>query len=176
MMPLPRDWDQHYSDAANLDLAPDPLLVQAADLLPPGRALDIACGAGRHALHLARLGWSVTAVDASPVAIAALRARGRGLAIDARVGDLEGGFPLDTGTYDLVCDFFYLQRNLFPALRDATRPGGAFAGAIHLAGPGSHRFVLEPGELRDLFAGWKILYYSEGGEGRPTARIVARKA
>ena len=179
MFALPRDWDQHYADAANLDFAADPLLVHAADLLPPGRALDIACGAGRHALHLAALGWSVTAVDRSAVAMSVLRQRAAGLPIDARVADLESGaFTPEREAYDLVCDFFYLQRDLFPALRDAVRPGGAFAGAIHLAAPGQHGFVLQPGELRDFFAGWKVLYYSEAARtagSRPAARILARK-
>jgi tellurite methyltransferase len=177
---LPRDWDQHYGDAAKLDFVPAPLLVEVAGLLPPGRALDIACGTGRHALHLARLGWSVTAVDRSAVAIRVLREQAAGLAIDARVADLEaGGFTIEPGAYDLVCDFFYLQRDLFPALRDGVRPGGTFAGAIHLAGPTSHRFTVEPGELREVFAGWKIVYYSEAaepGHDRPAARIIARKA
>lgn len=177
---LPRDWDQHYGDAANLDFAPAPLLVEVAGLLAPGRALDVACGTGRHALHLARLGWSVTAVDRSAVAIGVLRGRAGGLAIDARVVDLEAeDFEIEADAYDLVCDFFYLQRDLFPALRGAVRPGGTFAGAIHLAGPTSHRFTVARGELRELFAGWKIVYYSEAaepGHDRPAARIIARKA
>lgn len=177
---MPRDWDQHYSDPGNLDLAPAPLLVEVADLLPPGRALDVACGAGRNALYLARLGWNVTAMDRSAVAIRALRERAQALPVDARVVDLEAPeVVLEPAAYDLVCDFYYLQRDLFPALKDAVRPGGLFAGAIHLAGPEPHRFVLHPGELRDLFVGWKILFYSESPEpaaARPSARIVARRA
>jgi tellurite methyltransferase len=177
---VPRDWDQHYSDPAHLDLTPAPLLVQVADLLPPGRALDVACGTGRNALHLARLGWNVTAVDRSAVAIRLLKGRAVGLDLDARVADLEaGGFEIPPDTFDLVCDFFYLQRDLFPALREGVRIGGAFAGAIHLAGATSHSFVVEPGELRAIFADWKILYYSESpepGHARPSARIIARRS
>ena len=37
--------------------------------LPPGRALDLACGKGRNALYLASRGFHVTAVDISPVAL-----------------------------------------------------------------------------------------------------------
>jgi len=171
---VPRDWDQHYSDPAHLDLTPAALLVQVADLLPPGRALDIACGTGRNALHLAALGWSVTAVDRSAVAIRILRERAAGLDLDARVVDLEAGeFAIPPDTFDLVCDFFYLQRDLFPALRNAVKVGGTFAGAIHLAGPASHRFVLQPGEMRGIFADWKILYYSEA---TASAQIIARRS
>ena len=70
---MPRNWDRHYSDPANLEFAPAPLLVQAAELLRPGRALDLACGTGRNALFLASLGWQVTAVDRSAVGIRLLR-------------------------------------------------------------------------------------------------------
>jgi len=152
---LPRDWDRHYSDASSLDFTPAPLLVEVAEMLPAGRALDLACGAGRNALHLARLGWSVTAVDRSAVAIGLLRERAAGLAIDARVADLEGGgFGIEPGAYDLICDFYYLQRDLFPAIREGVRPGGMFAGAIHLADGSGRRFVMKAGELREVFAGW----------------------
>jgi len=52
---VPRNWEEHYA-TAGLDLDPAPLLVEVADRLPPGRALDLACGSGRHALYLARGG------------------------------------------------------------------------------------------------------------------------
>ena len=112
---MPRNWDEHYSDPSKLDFTPTPLLVEVAELLPPGRALDLACGAGRNSLYLASLGWQVTAVDSSPVAIRLLRDRARGLDVDARVADLEtGDFRIEPAAYDLICDFFYLQRDLFP--------------------------------------------------------------
>ncbi len=180
-----RDWEVYYSDPANVDLAPAPPLVQVAGLLKPGRALDLACGTGRNALHLARLGWEVTAVDSSSAAIGILRREAAGLAVDARVADLErGAFDIPPESYDLICDFFYLQRDLFPAIREGLRLGGVFAAAIHLrgegaaGGPRNPAFLLEPGELRGHFVGWKILFYSEAPEdsGRRTARILARRA
>ncbi|HUK17185.1 MAG TPA: class I SAM-dependent methyltransferase [Bryobacteraceae bacterium] len=172
---MARDWDEHYLDAANLDFAPEPLLVMAADLLPAGKALDLACGPGRNALYLAGLGWRVTAVDRSPAAVRMLRERSTLAAtIEIHQADLERGeFPIAVDSFDLVCDILYLQRNLFEAIRRAVRPGGVFAGAILLAQPGrDSAFRLAPGELRQEFASWKILYYSEAG----AARILARKA
>src|SRR5438067_11196563 len=99
--------------------------------MPPGRALDLACGAGRNALYLATLGWQVTAVDSSAVAISILRERAAGLApgfsVDARVADLEaGGFTIAPASFDLILDFFYLQRDLFPHIREGLPPGGVF--------------------------------------------------
>jgi tellurite methyltransferase len=165
-----RDWDEYYRDRANTDLSPEPLLVEAAEWLPPGRALDLACGPGRHALYLAKLGWHVTAVDASAVALDLLRRNARDLPIEVQHADLERtGFTITPGSYDLICDFLYLQRSLFPAIREGIRPVGLFLGAVRLDGT----FRMEPGELRREFASWKILYYSESGN---IARIAARNA
>ena len=177
---MPRNWDEFFSDPANQDHPPEPLLVQLTDLVPPGRALDLACGAGHNSLYLAKLAWQVTAVDFSAVAIRLLRQRAAGLAIDIRLADLERGeFKIEPERFDLICDFFYLQRSLFPQIREGVRPGGIFVGAIHIkqsARPAS--FVLEPGELRRKFQHWTILFYSEEqapGGIRPSARIIARK-
>jgi tellurite methyltransferase len=167
---VPRDWDQHYRDPANFDLSPLSLLVQVAEWMTPGRALDLACGPGRHALYLARLGWQVTAVDSSPLAIDLLRRHAHGLPMEAICADLERGeFTIEPGSFDLICDILYLQRDLFPAIRQGARPGGVFVGAIRLDGS----FHMAPGELRDEFVNWKISYYSESGN---IASIVARKA
>jgi len=180
-----RNWDAHYTDPENSTSPPDALLIQVAEMLPPGIALDLACGSGRHALYLASLGWRVDAVDRSRVAIELLERRSRGLAIQSRVADIEAGeFSIEPDAYDLVCDFFYLQRELFPAIRAGVKPGGVFTGAIHLAesAPGdSHdpAFTLQSGELRQLFAGWKIVFYSEslrGTDRRRAARIIVRRA
>ena len=172
---MARDWNEHFLDAGNLDFAPEPLLVLASGLLPAGKALDLACGAGRNALYLAGLGWRVTAVDRSPAALARLRERAAlSASIDIHQADLERGeFPILPDSFDLICDILYLQRGLFDAIRHGIRPGGVFAGVLLLAEPGrDSAFRIDSGELRQEFAEWKILYYSEAGE----ARILARKA
>jgi tellurite methyltransferase len=177
-----RNWEAHYEQAAEIDFTPAPLLLEAVEMLPPGRALDLASGPGRNALHLTGLGWSVAAVDSSPAAIRILRERAAvsRLRIETHVADLEAGaFVIEPGAFDLICDFFYLQRDLFPRIKEGVRPGGSVVAEIHLRDDQPHRFVLEPGELWAEFQDWKILNYSEGlraCHGRPSARIIARRA
>src|SRR5260370_3315373 len=158
-------WDDRYRNGEHRNLAPAPLVVQAIEKLPPGRVLDLACGAGRHALVLAERGWSVTAVDASRVAIELVRerARERRLEVDARLVDLEKHeFDIQPEAFDLICDCCYLQRDLFPAIRAGVRPGGIVIAIIHLVDPSpdvkpmNPEFLLHPGELRAFFAGWAI--------------------
>jgi tellurite methyltransferase len=155
--------------------------------LAPGRALDLACGPGRNALYLAERGWQVTAVDASGVAVDILqrRARQRGLAVDARVADLEKGeFEIEPSAYDLVCDLFYLQRDLFPRIQRGVRSGGIVIAIIHMVDetpdvkPMNPAYLLRSGELRAVFAGWRIPHDYEGkpadsAHRRRVAEIVA---
>jgi SAM-dependent methyltransferase len=183
------DWDARYSRGEHIISEPLPLLVRMAEGLRPGRALELACGPGRHALFLAERGWQVTAVDASRVAIELLEksARERDLHVEARVADLERGeFTIEPEAYDLVGVFYYLQRDLFPQIRDGVREGALVVAAIHMvdespeAHPMNEDYLLQPGELRAQFGGWQILHdyegpSTEGGHKRRTAEIVARK-
>jgi SAM-dependent methyltransferase len=78
------EWDERYRASELIwGVAPNRWVEQEVADLPPGRALDLACGEGRNALWLAGRGWQVTAVDFSAVAIdkaRALEARQRGQA------------------------------------------------------------------------------------------------
>ena len=69
-MITPDDWDRRYAEPQLVWSAePNRFLVEELAGLPPGRALDLACGEGRNAIWLARRGWEVTGVDFSGVAI-----------------------------------------------------------------------------------------------------------
>ncbi|MGH9660800.1 MAG: class I SAM-dependent methyltransferase [Bryobacteraceae bacterium] len=162
-------WDERYRRGENLDLEPLAVVREAVAGARPGRALDLACGAGRHALLLERMGWRVTAVDASAAAIEELRRRSAG--IDARVADLEAGeFTIEPDAWDLIVDCNYLQRDLVPAIKAGVRPGGLFAGAFPLEGV-RPAFLVAPGEVRAWFADWTVLVYREDRR----AEIVARR-
>jgi SAM-dependent methyltransferase len=181
------NWDERYGSGEHTTKEPSPLLRTAISNLTPGRALDIACGVGRHAIFLAEHGWHVTAVDASRVGMELLqqRASEAGVTVEGRVADLESGeFKIEPATYDLICVFYYLQRDLFSPIRAGVKPGGTIVSAIHLndgkpdAKPANPAYLLEPGELKQLFADWEITYYregesDEGGHHHDTAYLIA---
>ena len=184
-----RDWDKRYRlrehVASDLEAAPTPLLMETAAALSPGKALDLASGAGRNALWLAKHGWDVTAVDGARTAIEILRDRATesGLKINAVVADLEKGeFEIERSAWDLVTICYYLQRNLFEPAKRGVVPGGILLAIVHVNEPGEedgpHR--LRPGELENYFEGWKILHRQEGkasdsAHHRAVAEIVARR-
>ncbi len=102
-------WDDRYA-ASELIWSAEPNQFVESHLcdLPPGRALDLACGEGRNALWLASRGWQVTAMDFSPVGIDKGRqiAEQAGVDLAWEVGDaLSTPLPVDL---DLVV-VAYLQ-------------------------------------------------------------------
>ncbi|MBD0672129.1 class I SAM-dependent methyltransferase [Streptomyces sp. CBMA156] len=175
-------WDRFYADrsAGRPFFAPEPdeNLASYLDrgLLSPGRVLDLGCGAGRNAIHLASLGFEVDAVDLSATAIAWAEERAReagpgtGLRFHrADVFDAE----LPDAHYDLVYDSGCLhhlaphRRVSYLALLDRVlAPGGHFGVTAFAAGAmGSERsdeelyrlgtleggLAYSPDELRSLF-------------------------
>lgn len=65
-----QDWDERYRSSELVwGAPPNPVVVEFAASLPPGRALDLGCGEGRHSLWLATRGWQVDGVDFSEVAL-----------------------------------------------------------------------------------------------------------
>ena len=166
---------------------PHPLVVELVEKLTPGRALDVACGVGRHSIYLAERGWQVTAVDSSQVAIELLSqaAVDKHLPIDARLADLERGeFLIEPDGYDLIVNCCYLQRNLFPAIKAGVKVGGCVLAVIAMVDddpavkPMNPTFLLQPDELRAQFDGWEVLreaeHKPETGKRR-MAELAARK-
>ena len=115
-----------------------------AELAPPGRALDVGCGTGRDAVHLAQRGWTVTGVDAVPRALEAARKReaGAGAKVEWVQGDVTRleELGLDAG-YKLVLD-----RGCFHGLPDDARDAYA-RGVNALAAPDATllMFAFSPG-------------------------------
>ncbi len=179
-------WEERYrSSESGKDEAATTLLVEIADTLPPGAALDLACGTGRNTLYLAAKGWTVTALDGSTTAIELLRlsALARGLEVRSDTADLTAaGFMLPSEAFDLLVIAFYLQRDLFAKAKLSTRPGGLVLAIAHTPDPGEKwtEKRAAPGELRGLFSDWEILHDYEGpsrdpAHRRSVAELVARR-
>jgi tellurite methyltransferase len=182
------EWNERYrarEQAGDFEARPTPLVIKTAEHLRPGRAIDLACGTGRDALWLAARGWSTTAVDGSEAAIAALRLKADqlGIEVDASVADLtKPEFAIEEGRWDLALMCYYLQRDLFDALKNGVRPGGVVIAIVHTMRPGEEPTIsrLRPGELIAHFDGWPILHHYEGASRdpahrRPVEEVVARR-
>lgn len=181
-------WNERYGSGKYSSAEPHKLLIELAEKLKPGKALDLACGVGRNAIFLAEKNWNVTAVDNSSVGIkiAQQRADEKNLKVDFHAADLEkGGFQIEPNAYDLICDFYYLQRDLFPQMKTGIKIGGIIVSTIHLydAGGKAAPFLLNNGELRGYFRDCLILHYHEtsltdkdaGEHHRRTAEIIAQR-
>ena len=140
-------------------------------------------GRGRHALILARHGFKTFGVDLKLDAVrdAVRAAAGEGLIVVGWCADLTMT-PLPRLAFDLIVVTRYLQRDLFPALRAAVRPGGHVIYETFTvlqqalgAGPTSPDHLLERGELEASFAGWELIASEEVGRPEAVARLVARK-
>ncbi|WP_119726558.1 SAM-dependent methyltransferase [Thermomonospora amylolytica] len=122
-----RFWEDRYTSRPQVWSGnPNQPLADLVAALPPGRALDLGCGEGGDAVHLAARGWQVTAVDISPTALARTRALAERAGVADRITteqhDLAHTFP--EGAYDLVSAQFLQSPLEFPRdeiLRKAAR-------------------------------------------------------
>jgi SAM-dependent methyltransferase len=175
-------WDSRYSGRATGEPRPPTGLTGIA-IPEHGRCLDVACGLGEQSLWAARLGFEVVALDASPIAIAALRAaaarHGVGERIDARVIDLDGGLPddIEARCALVICQRFRDPR-LYPSLVQAAEPGGLVVitvlSAVGTASPG--QFHAPAGELTDAFRALDVEVLrslEQDGEATLVARRVS---
>jgi SAM-dependent methyltransferase len=161
-------WNEKFRSGSHASMEPDPFLVAAyRDYVEPlfgdlagGRALDLAGGAGRHAMFLAERGWDAALLDVSDVGIERARreAKTRGVPIHLRNQDAKSA-ELGNEKFDLIVVFFFLEREIFPAIRRALKPGGILIYKTYTAehpllsggkGPRHPMHLLESNELLRL--------------------------
>ncbi|MDP1656703.1 MAG: class I SAM-dependent methyltransferase [Hylemonella sp.] len=148
---------------------------------PGGTVLDIACGHGRHMKWFAARGHTVTGVDRSPEAIAAVTSLGEAVQADIENGPwplMQDGRPRQ---FDAVVVTNYLWRALLPVIRQSLAPGGVLLYETFTLGnetvgkPSRPDFLLQPGELLREFADLRVVAYEDGFITQP-ARFVQRIA
>jgi SAM-dependent methyltransferase len=159
-------WDERYAATDRLWSAePNATVAEVVASIPPGRALDLGTGEGRHAVWLARRGWSVTAVDFSAVGVDRGRAESDGLAIDWVVADLREWEPPAGATFDLVlAAYLHLADDVFARVRTWLAPGGSLVVLGHalrnltegVGGPQDPRLLHTEEQLRTAATGLEI--------------------
>ncbi|MEX2198354.1 MAG: class I SAM-dependent methyltransferase [Burkholderiales bacterium] len=159
-------------------VAPSAWVVRWAPLMTRGKVLDLACGGGRHARHLAGLGYEVTAIDREPQSLESIR---------FVRADLEDGspWPLPGEQFQGIVVANYLHRPLFPLIERALAPGGVLIYETFMRGnerfgkPSNPAYLLEPGELWRAFAGLHIIAFEQGLSLEPKPamrqRLCARR-
>jgi tellurite methyltransferase len=188
-------WNARYAEKSHSSLVPDPFLVEAfGDYLVPLTAaisrrvaLDVAGGVGRHAIWLAKHGWQVTLLDISDeaIAIAKRNAEQAKISLDLRAqGAADFLAKGKAEQRDLIIVFFFLERELFPALIQQLKPGGLLIYKTYTTdqpklrpgeGPIHPMHLLKPNELLHAFTPLEILFYRETVKDRGIAELVARK-
>jgi SAM-dependent methyltransferase len=100
------------------------------------------------------------------------------------VADLEDGFVLPAGGYDIIICFNYLHRPLIAQIREALKPGGLVIYETYIVDqarwgkPRNPAHLLQHNELLEMFRGFRVLRYREGiiEESKAMASLVAQKA
>jgi SAM-dependent methyltransferase len=154
-------WQQEHADGADLEYSEQILPLVARHLRTARRVLDIGCGEGQVARHLATLGVEVVGLDPTPTQIRVARDRGGGPRYASARAE---ALPCRSGSFDavLLCLAIEHVDAFEAAIRDLTRvlePGGRFVFVL------CHPLLQAPGAawIDDRVDGthyWKIGSYS----------------
>jgi len=148
-----RRWDEKHAQDT-MPHAPIKFITQYAHLATDKKALDIACGNGRHSKYLASLGFDVDALDISSVAIEQLQGIESIHAIEV---DFDS-YVLEKNKYDLIVCTYFLERKLFPQMLEALKKDGIILMETFVAHEDNGRkatnptFRLKEGELEAYFS------------------------
>jgi SAM-dependent methyltransferase len=160
--------DPHATDV------PSQWVTRWAPLVERGPVLDVACGAGRHAILFAERGFQVVAVDKDdqrlPGAIKFVKA------------DLEDGspWPFSGQRFAGIVVTNYLYRPLLKTLMESLDEGGVLIYETFMLGnerygkPSNPAFLLRPGELLAAFGALTVAAFEQGRVERPKKALVQR--
>lgn len=165
-------WNAKFLAGEAQLIEPDPFLVEVCSDLRPGTALDLAAGAGRHAIWLARHGWRVTLSDVSDegIALAKQRCAEARVPVDFRRESLAETVAWATASeihFNLITIFWFLAREAFDTLPGLLASGGLLvyktftSENARFATGKSTQYALHPDELRTAFPALETVLYRE---------------
>ncbi len=180
-----REWESRYQQKELSDIPQPALLLQQNSrlLTGGGNALDIAMGMGHNAVYLASRGYRVTGVDrAGPaITLAEKHAELQGVTLNAVEADMLV-FPIEENSYDLIINFYFLERSLLGAIQKGLKQNGLLFFETYtveqprFGPPHNPDHLLEKNELIESFLGLFILFYHERIQnGKAIASLIARK-
>jgi SAM-dependent methyltransferase len=153
---------------------PSEWVARWARLVQRGPVLDVACGAGRHAILFAERGFEVFAVDRDEQVLPA--------SIHFVKANLEDGspWPFPGKRFAAIVVTNYLHRPLFPRLVESLDEGGVLIYETFMRGnerygrPSNPNFLLRPGELIEAFAMLSAVAFEQGTLELPRKAVVQR--
>lgn len=166
-------WDEKYRKKSEL-LRPRDASETVKKFVKPSvdaRALDLACGAGRNAIYLARLGHEVDAFDIAAAALDALVEEAHRkevyALVNAELVDLDTFTPA-LESYDLIIMMNFLDRALLQRAQFGLKEGGLFIVETYMDDPSNEKKeanaenLLQKEELKTLFdEEYELLFYDE---------------
>jgi tellurite methyltransferase len=181
-----RKWNEKYrNDKCFSDSPVRSLISNHLSLLPKsGWVLEIAGGMGVTTDFLQRTGLQVVEFDISYEALKTAHENNSDayhVVADALF------FPMRHYQFDIICNFYFLERQTFSLIDRFLKPGGVVFFetmttdmlAILPETPPLH--LLQPGELKQAFSKYELIEYFEGwvtsdhGKQKAISQLVARK-
>lgn len=166
-------WNDRYRDDPH-PRPPSAVVRKFCGRAPRGPALDIACGTGGNTALLAGKGFAVEAVDLSEVALAVVLRHtpgARTLQVDLDT------YEIPENRYTLILNIRFLNRRLFPYIKEGLAPGGMLIFESFLEPPKGHvqtfscrDYMLRENELLHAFLSLHILHYEEKSAMTPKGK------
>ncbi len=176
-------WNGRYTRHDITIPDPDPFLAENSSILGTGIALDLAAGLGANALFMAKIGYSVDAIDISFPALSKLKAEADRLALDVQpiVADLDE-YPLPRNRYDVVAIFYFFSPPILSSIQDCMKKPSLLICSTYnyrhtSIKPGfSEKYLVPRGGLIPYVHGLDIVTHeSEAGEHGNLSRLIAWK-
>ncbi len=170
-------WNLKYKEGRKSSL--HRTLLEFYHLAKGKKALDIACGTGENAIFLAKKGFDVIAFDVSDIAIKIARKKAKYEKVKVKFKVCDAlKFSFGEESYDLILNFFFLERKIFLKIIKALKKEGILIFETYneehtnIKPNFNQKYLLKKGELLKAFYNLEILYYCEV---RNITTLIARK-